>query len=201
MKNYQKTLLNIGALIIGTNMANGQTTLINVDTNKSIVNWEASKVTGKHHGTVTLLSGNISIANEAPTGGTFVVNMKSIANLDLSGDMKNSLETHLKSKDFFEVEKYPTTVFTITKLTPKGTGKYEINGTLTIKDKTNPITFEATANASADGKTLTVKSDRFSIDRTKWNVIYGSGSFFKGLADKAINDDIFFEILLEATIK
>lgn len=105
--------------------------------------------------------------------------------------MKTMLETHLKSADFFDVEKFPTSTFVITSAEQQAEeGRYKISGNLTIKDKTNNIEFFATLRD--DGAKYTAVTDTITIDRTKWDIVYGSGQGLKELTDKVIADPISF---------
>ena len=107
---------------------------------------------------------------------------------------------HLKSDDFFSVEKNPVATFTITKIAPYSAKKDEaathyVTGNLTIKGITHEISFPAEITFSDD--LMTAKA-AFAIDRTKWNVRFRSGSFFENLGDKMIYDDIKFDLTLVA---
>lgn len=161
-----------------------------VDVEKSTVKWNAAKVTGKHHGTVDLKEATLEFDNGTLVGGNFVVDMTSIVNEDLEGSYKAKLEGHLKSDDFFGVEKYPTASFTITDVEMTSAGMYKVTGDLTIKGITNPISFDASVKDNQASATLTV-------DRSKYNVRYGSNSFFDNLGDKAIYDDFDLTINLK----
>ena len=121
-------------------------------------------------------------------GGEFVVDMTSISNEDLSGDNRAKLEGHLKSDDFFGVENYPTAKLVITNVV-KNENTYKVTGDLTIKETTEPITFDL--EEAGDNFTTTL-----TIDRSKYNVRYGSGSFFDNLGDKTIYDDFTLDINL-----
>ena len=101
----------------------------------------------------------------------------------------------MKSDDFFGTAKHPTSTFTITKVTPKGGNVYDITGDMTIKGITNAVTFPATVKMNgsmieADGKAV--------LDRTKYDIRYGSKSFFESIGDKAIYDDFTVEMKLVA---
>lgn len=150
---------------------------------ESTVTWTGKKVTGSHTGTITLKEGNLVFDGENLTGGVFTVDMGTINVTDLKGDSKGSLEGHLKSPDFFGVESNPTAKFEITKVVSRGTpGDYKIIGNVTIKGKTKEIKFLASVK---DG----VATADITIDRTDFDVRYGSGSFFDSLGDKTIYDD------------
>ena len=128
--------------------------------------------------------------------------MNSIVNLDLKDEGMNSrLVGHLKSADFFDVEKYPTASFVITKVsrlksTSTGAAKmtHRIEGNLTMKGITKPVTFDASVNVT--GGKLSATTESFVINRTLWNVNYQSKSIFAGLKDQFINDDITLSVKL-----
>ncbi|MEX2590589.1 MAG: YceI family protein [Chitinophagales bacterium] len=163
-----------------------------VDTKASTLEWIGKKVTGKHNGTIQVKSGNVSLT-KGKLSGNFTIDMTTIENNDLEGEYKTKLENHLKSDDFFSVEKFPTSTFKITKAVDEGNGKYEITGDLTIKGITNPVTFPATISV-IDGE---LRADaNITFDRSKWKVKYGSGSFFDDLGDKMIYDDVYLSLSL-----
>ncbi|MCB0529356.1 MAG: YceI family protein [Lewinellaceae bacterium] len=171
-------------------------TSYNVDVNSSTVVWTGYKVTGKHTGTVKIKNGNLSWDNGQLTGGSFEIDMNSITCTDQEGEWAQKLVGHLKSEDFFGVEKYPTSKFVITKAIPQDTkGNYKIVGNLTIKETTKEVKFFATASET-DGKVTA--SGKMTIDRSEYNVRYGSGSFFDGLGDKTIYDEFDLQISLVA---
>ena len=161
-----------------------------INTKKSEVNWEGSKVIGSaHSGTVNLIEGGIELADGKISGGKFTIDMTSITCTDLDGDMKGKLEGHLKNDDFFAVDKHKTA-----RLVIEGVDGDNITGSLTIKGITNKVTFPAKVVMSNDG-TITATAD-IEVDRTKYKVHYGSGSIFDDLGDKAINDMIKFKVKL-----
>ncbi|MCG9970811.1 YceI family protein [Christiangramia crocea] len=161
-----------------------------VDVEASTVTWTGEKVTGSHNGTIELESGHLMIEDEKIVGGEFVMDMSSITVTDLSGENKGKLEGHLKSDDFFGVENHPTSKLVITSAAPKGNGVYGIVGDLTIKNETHPITFDLKMNEGSASTQLT-------IDRSKYNVRYGSGSFFDNLGDKTIYDNFELDVNLK----
>ncbi len=170
---------------------------LKVDVANSVVNWTGYKVTGQHTGTLSVKEGNLEFDGTELTGGNFVLDMASIAVTDLEGKMKGKLEGHLKSGDFFGVEKFPTANFTITKVISRGkAGEYKINGDLTIKETTKPIKFNAIV--SANGKDAKAVAD-ITIDRSDFDVKYGSGSFFDDLGDKTIYDEFELKVILVAS--
>lgn len=174
----------------------------NVNTEKSTIMWKGEKPTGSHNGTIAISKGSIAVNDGDVQAGKIIIDMNSIVNLDLEGKGKESLEAHLKGTvegkegDFFNVNKYPTASFELTGISEKE-GKTMVSGNLTIKDKTNNIEFPAAV--SFTGNDMSLISEEFAIDRTKWDVNYGSKSVFDNLGDKFINDDMEIKIELYAT--
>lgn len=161
-----------------------------VDAKKSSIEWEGKKVGGKHNGMIQLESGIIEMQGNKISGGTFVVDMSSITNLDLKDEGTNQkLVGHLKSDDFFGVEKYPTATFALSESSEFVNGKATVSGEITIKGKTEKISFDV----MKDGETY---SANVEIDRSKFDVRYGSKSFFNNLGDRAINDIFTLNITL-----
>lgn len=172
-------------------------TTLNVDIKKSTVAWHGKKVTGEHNGTVELNKGNLIFDGKKLTGGLIEVDLTSIKNLDVADEgYRNKLVGHLKSDDFFNVEKYPTATLKITKATPKGGNQYDLTGDLTIRGKTAPVTFPATVTLDGNNATATAT---VVVDRSKYDVKYGSKSFFENIGDKMIYDEFDLKVNLVAT--
>lgn len=153
-----------------------------VDTDNSNLTWKAYKVTGSHNGEIKLKDGYLLMENDQLTGGSFTIDMTTIDVQDLEGEYKQKLENHLHSDDFFSVEKYNTATLELTNVMPRGNGKeYKVEGNLTIKGNTKPVKFIATM----DGKNAMADIE---VDRSEYDVRYGSGSFFDNLGDKTIYD-------------
>lgn len=177
-------------------MAAKVTTTYKVDTQNSNVIWTGYKVTGKHTGTVKIKNGTLSTDGGVITGGSFDIDMNSITNTDMEGEYAGKLVGHLKSDDFLGTASFPTASFVITKAIPQDTkGNYKILGNLTIKGITKEVKFFANA-AEANG--MINASGKITIDRSEFNMRYGSGSFFDGLGDKTIYDEFDLQISLVA---
>jgi len=159
-----------------------------INTAQSTIEWKGEKVLGSHNGTIMLKEGYLEMDGDKITGGRFVVDMTTIVNNDLEGGSKGKLEGHLKSDDFFGVKTYPTATLEITSATNGKVG-YDITGNITIKGVTEQISFNLVNN----GETATAK---LVIDRTKFGIRYGSGSFFDNLGDKTISDDFELDVTL-----
>lgn len=171
---------------------------LTVDTSTSVVNWIGYKIGGNHTGTIKLTSGKLSIDGDKILSGTFTIDMNSIQNTDMDeGKMRDQLVAHLKSEDFFDVSKYPTATFEITSSRHLDDDNYMIEGNLTMKDVSKNITFEAQIKKNAKG-VYTALSNVFVINRTEWNVNYGSKNIFKDLKDAVIQDDVEIKLAISA---
>lgn len=178
---------------------------LKVNTTSSVVEWEGSKPLGKHNGTLKLKSGYLVVKGKNITAGSFDIDFTTLTDLDLTDAKTNQmLIGHLSSPDFFDVKKYPVSVFKVTKVSAY-TGKaladgskptHQVSGLLTIKDKTRAVTFAATINFSKEKVSASAPS--FTIDRTDFDLRYGSKKFFDNLKDKSINDEIGLKITLVA---
>ena len=165
-----------------------QKSIINVK--KSSVKWLGKKVTGQHDGTIKIKSGSIELKNNEIVGGSFIIDMNSIKCNDLKDEGYNKkLVGHLKSDDFFGVNQFPEASFVIKSASEFSNDKSTVSGTITIKGKTENISFEVLKNQ----KTF---SSNVDIDRSKFNIRYGSTSFFDSLGDKAIYDMFNLKIIL-----
>lgn len=161
----------------------------NADTEKTTLSWLGEKVTGQHTGTIKLLEGWLNWQDNIIVSGEFEIDMTSIKE-DNGNEM---LERHLKSDDFFGVEKYPISKLVIKESSSFNNGTAVVKGDLTIKGITNPIEFKATVQKKDDGIWFFAN---IIVDRTKYNVRYGSGSFFDNLGDKTIYDEFKLKVNL-----
>lgn len=181
MLNTLLSLLTV--FVIGST----ETKDVNADVTESKVEWKATKVVGGgHEGIVELKEATLKLKGTELKGGSFVADMTTISSTDLEGEWKDKLDGHLKNDDFFGVEKFPTASFSITSVKKTANGAYDVTGKMIIKGKTETITFPATVTESADKVTA---SATITLDRTKYDVKYGSSSFFDSLGDKAISDE------------
>ncbi|MFD1614317.1 YceI family protein [Gelatiniphilus marinus] len=195
-KNKAKEANTKDAETVATAEATAEKFTANVT--ESTIEWKGFKPTGSHNGTINIENGVLSLKDGKINSGTFLIDMKSITVLDIPKEDEGNakLAGHLKNADFFDVEKYPTAAFEITGFTETD-GKTMLSGNLTLKETKNNVTFPVTVTNTDGAVTLT--SDTFTIDRSKWNVKYGSKSFFDNLGDKFINDDIELKISVKAT--
>jgi polyisoprenoid-binding protein YceI len=186
----------LGTLILGSSFTGKLSSSLKVNPSKTTMKWFATKVTGKHNGTVQIANGVLKTDGKQVNGGSFDIDMTTLVVSDVTNpDMNAKLLGHLKSDDFFSVEKHKTAHLEITKVTPKTGNEYEVTGKMTIKGITQDITFPATIVNSGKEVKATAK---ITLDRTRWDVRYGSGKFFEGLGDKIIHDDFIIEVNLEA---
>lgn len=175
-------------------------TTLPVNTASSTMTWNAKKFGGEHSGNVKLANGSLEVSGRKLVGGTFVIDMTSITDTDITNENFNKkLTDHLKSEDFFSVEKHPNATFKITKVTPiskpkAGEPNYSITGDLTIKGITNPVTFPATVAINGKSAEATAKIE---LDRTKWDIKYRSG-LMGTAADKVIEDNFTIDLKLVA---
>lgn len=180
MKNL-KTIALALFVAVSTLTVSAQNKKINLE--KSKITWVGKKVTGQHDGTINFNSGTLVFEKNKLKGGSFVVDMNSIAVADLAaGKGKEKLEGHLKADDFFGVDKFGTSTLEFKKIAAKGSDIYTVTADLTIKGKTLPVTFDLAIGVG------TARTS-FKVDRTKYDIKYGSGSFFDNLGDKAIDDN------------
>ena len=186
MKSIKSLGVFVLALALTTSVFAGSQ---NVDTAKSSVKWLGKKVTGEHSGSISIKEGKLEVNNGKVTGGKVVIDMTSLVDEDIKdAGMNAKLVGHLKSDDFFGVATFPTAELVITKV--EGS---TFSGNLTIKGVTNPTVF--TATSSTAGKSTTYKG-KLTIDRSKYNVKYGSKSFFENLGDKVIYDEFTLDFSL-----
>jgi polyisoprenoid-binding protein YceI len=189
-------LIALSVVAIGLEALAGNNTQENmsVDTDESKVVWLGKKVTGEHSGEIKIANGDLQFDGEMLTGGSFMIDMNSMTNTDIkSTEGQQKLLGHLMSDDFFGVEKFPTSTFKITDVEHKKAGKYHVKGDLTIKGITKTIEFPAQVTM-LDGKASATAS--ITVDRSEFDVKYGSGSFFDGLGDKMIYDDFTLDVTL-----
>ena len=175
MKNMNKLFLIAFSLIMTVSIysQNG------LNISESTLSWEGKKVTGSgHNGSLQFGDSNVLMENGEIISGVFSVDMTSLTCDDLTGKGKKSLEGHLRSEDFFAVDKHTTANLTVT------TVENNIaSGVLTIKDISHPVSFSLVK--SNEGYTADLV-----FDRSKYDVKYASGSFFKNLGDKLILNEI-----------
>ena len=186
----KKNILKSTALVIFAFIAFSFTTIKEktIEIKNSTITWKGYKVPGQHEGTIQLKAGNLIFDNNKLVGGNFVMDMTSIDVTDLQGSYKDKLVGHLKSDDFFGSATHKTAALKITKVVNNG-NKATVTGDLTIKGITNSITFDMTVT---DNKATAF----LKINRAKYDIRYGSNSFFDDLKDKAIYDEFDLNVNL-----
>lgn len=170
-----------------------------VDVDASTLYWEAYKPIGSHMGGISLENGELVVQNGQPHSGSFVIDMTSISNTDIENEsLRTSLINHLKSDDFFATADFPTARFDITRVLPyEGEEDYdfEVEGDLSLRDVTDSITFYARVEGNGERLTGYGKAE---VDRTKFNIVTRSGSFFEELGDHLVKDIFVLEMDLVA---
>lgn len=191
-----KVLFSVAVFLLAGLYVNAQIKY-KADVTNSKITWLGKKITGEHSGTIDLSDGEFTINKDMLTKANFQIDMTSIKNLDLTDEgYKAKLEGHLKSDDFFGVEKFPKATFFLDKAVKIQKGNTFIGGKITIKGVTQTIVFKAVIVDTPEGKRIYAN---LTIDRTKFNLKYGSGSFFDNLGDKTIYDD--FNVTLNLLMK
>jgi rhodanese-related sulfurtransferase/polyisoprenoid-binding protein YceI len=172
---------------------------LNLETSR--LEWTGRNLMSAHCGTIKLRAGHIEVREGRPVGGAFTIDMDSIQNLDIQDPkMREVLIWHLKSDDFFDVQRFPVAEFQLSKITALpnarlGSPNFEVTGTLTLKGVSNEVTFPAMLAPGADGSLAA--DAHFDIDRTRWNVLYGSGKFYEKLGKHLANDEISLALKLK----
>ena len=161
-----------------------------LDKEKSLLNWKAKKVTGEHFGTIALTNGKFSFSNGQLTYGVAYADLTSIVVEDIKDEAMNTkLPEHLNSKDFFHTSEFPSATLKLDGSTDEAIAF----GSLTIKDITHPIEFPYEV---VENEGVVMLTGSMLVDRTMYDIRYGSGKFFEDLGDKAIYDD--FELSFTA---
>ena len=171
-----------------------------IDVEKSRIEWTGRNLTSAHSGAIKLNAGQMELREGRPIGGAFTLDMGSMENLNLQDSaMRQLLIRHLKSDDFFDVERFPTAEFRLSKITAipgarRGNPNWEVSGELTLKSVTNQIVFPAMIGLTTDG--LIAADAHFDFDRTRWKVLYGSGKFYEKLGKHLVNDEVSLALKL-----
>ena len=190
MKTTFKFIITITLTLISISFSYSQS--LTANKTQSLIRWYGEELTGKtHFGNLSFKEGRIELQDGLIIGGNFVVNMTSLSVEDLSGGAKARLEGHLRSDDFFSVDKYPEATLKITQKAKIEGDVQKLYGELTIKGSKHDVDFSIIL---VDKKTATAN---LTFDRSKYNVRFRSGSFFENLGDKLILDDIRMEVSLQ----
>ena len=168
-----------------------------VNTEESVIGWTGRNPNKRHYGTLKLSVGEIRVKNGA-IDGAFDIDMTSMKNEDLAGDpLQPVLIAHLMSDDFFFVKMFPKASFNLVAARPLesrtlSSPNFEVEGTLELRGVKADILFPATVNRRDDG-TVSIEA-HFDLDRTRWNVLYGSSRFFEHLGMHLVYDLITIEL-------
>jgi polyisoprenoid-binding protein YceI len=186
-----------------------EATTYTVNTENSNLEWLGTKPTGEHFGKVMLKDGSLEMKDGNIVGGNFTVDLSTISVDDIEDEEMNmKLKGHLLSSDFFDVDSFPTASFEITSVEAienfdgeleegQEVPTHKITGNLTMKDVTKSITFHSAVNITENE--ISASSPQFLLDRTEWNVQYGSKKLFPDLKDKFIHDEMGLKINLVAS--
>lgn len=196
-------LMSYTQIKAGTPLSDPIITTYTVLSDGSYLNWKVAKIGGQHDGQIKFSSGTITLTDSFLTNASFTIDMNSISCIDIEDKEKNQrLVSHLKSTDFFDVENYPTSTFTTTdivrygKLKEDGPEVYKLKGEMTIKGITKPVKLKAKVYLYTGASISAIA--KFEIDRSEFDIQYGSGSFFENLGDKLIEDEIDMYVSLVA---
>jgi len=171
-----------------------------INTEKSRIEWAGRNLASEHTGTIKLQAGQLEVQEGRPVRGAFTLGMDSIDNLDIADSkLREILICHLKSDDFFDVQRFPRAEFQLSKFkalpdTQRGNPNWEVTGELTLKAVTGEITFPTILALTPEG--LFAADAHFDIDRTRWNVLYGSGKFYEKLGKHLVHDQISLALKL-----
>lgn len=168
----------------------------NIQKSSSTVNWTGKKVLGLHTGIINIADGYVDYSEEGIKKGEVVIDMTTIVITDID-DPKAHGEflAHLQNDDFFSVDKFKTAKLLITDTVKKGNNNFLLKGNLTIKDITHPVSFTANVEVFTD---FLHALGEIVIDRTLYNIRYGSGKFLQNLGDNLIYDDFVLQFKLIA---
>lgn len=175
-----------------------------LDRDKSLLRWTGKNLLNHHEGTVRLSSGEIVIDQGRLKHAWFTIDMRTLACADLTDATWNArLIQHLMDADFFDTAKFPEATFSaesvtsIPKITP-GMPSHHLTGLLTLRGKTDELTFPAIIGSPDNGQTLGAQAE-LHFDRTRWGALYGSGKFFDRLGQHLVNDLVHLHVKIVAT--
>ncbi len=170
-----------------------------IDKKESVITWKGSMLLESDEeciGYVYISKCELMIEKGKLVDGTVEIDMNTIEYKDKTN--KNTPVKHLKSPDFFDVEKFPISTITITKVASVSGKTIKITGNLTIKGVTRPVTFPAKMEVK-DG--IVKANGKLIIDRTDWGIRYRSGKFYDIAADEIVSDDMEFYMNIVAKNK
>ena len=174
-----------------------------INSDGSSIIWTGRNPNSSHFGNVSIIGGSLKVADTIITGN-FGIDMESITNINLEGDeLQPVLIEHLKSDDFFDTGLFPMASFEITdsRISPEPyvtTPNVDISGKLSLRGIQSEQSFPATIVSTEEGLRL---ESHFDLDRTRWNIIYGSARFFEHLGMHTVFDLISIQLRLTALRK
>lgn len=174
-----------------------------IENEKSTLEWIGRNLNKRHYGRISIQSGELVIAAGKLSSGNIVLDMTTISNLDLQDTVwREMLIRHLKSDDFFAVDRFPSASFTVTGWETQEVDSLKalkgiVTGELSIRDVTRPISIPATIAPQQDGSIQAHAV--FDIDRTLWNACYGSCRLFERLGMHFVHDLISLELFVVAS--
>jgi polyisoprenoid-binding protein YceI len=183
-------------LVAGLAFAGSKATSMKLNAAKSSVKWEGKKVTGSHNGMIKVSNGTLSFTDGKLSGGDVTIDMTSIVCEDIKdAEYNKKFIGHMASEDFFNIEKHKTATLKIKSVTMKG-NTAEIKGMLTIKGITKEVSFNAeTKNNGGNFEAM----GKITIDRTDFDIRYGSKKFFESIGDKMIYDEFTLDFNVVAS--
>ena len=199
MKNLIQLCVSLAALAFSFVTFAQQGQVYSIDSSQGQVKWTGTKVTGKHWGTVQVKGGQVRMDGANLLGGTVMIDMTSIKVDDIKDAKTNAkLVGHLKNDDFFAVDKHPTATLEMSEVKARSgeKGTFDVNGQLTIRGVSKPVSFQTKMNPSAEG--MVSANARVVWNRAHYDIKYKSGSFFEKLGDQLIHDDVTMEVTLVA---
>lgn len=161
----------------------------------SIINWEGRKpriVGYTDSGTLNVKSGSWQIVNGQPVSGEIIIDMASLAVTAVAKGGADGLQGHLSGPDFFDIANYPEAsirligVEAVTEEVDLAAGRYDLRTAITIKGITNEVIIPVTIYSQNNQVVMVGQTE---LDRTLWDIRYGSDKFFDNLADNMIDDN------------
>ena len=168
-----------------------------IDLQESRLEWLGRNLLNKHWGTVALDSGTLTFDNGRLIGGTITIDLLTMKCTDLAdSDVHDVLIDHLHSDDFLDTDNHPKAKLVLESAreidgSTHGDLNVEIDARLTLKGQTHPVKIKAAAGTTEQGAPAAQAA--FSLDRTRWGILYGSGKFFHRLAGHLVNDLVEFQ--------
>lgn len=153
----------------------------------SKVEWTGAKITGKHDGSFEAFTGTVNLVDGAPEKSSVTVEIDTTT---LKSDPQQLVD-HLKSKDFFDVQKFPKAKFTSTAIKAGGEkgATHTVTGNLELHGVTKGITFPATIKVEGDDVKVNAE---FVINRKDFNLVY------PGKPNDLIKDDVAIKLTIDA---